>query len=137
MQASGYVLAADKLRCVLCDSSTGNDTSFGNGFSMSISWLPAKATAAAAGGGTCQCVAAAAGTVISSVSDAGMQLQRCLVCPAGSTADASTGSCVPPSGPVQTAARDLAYVLSTLNAKGAGISPPTATQVRDCVLSLV
>jgi hypothetical protein len=36
---------------------------------------------------------------------------------------------VPPSGPVQPATRDLAYVLSTLNARGAGILPPTATQV--------
>jgi hypothetical protein len=120
------VLAPDKLRCVLCDASAGNDTSFSNGFSMAATWLPA---APAAGGVSCRCAAAAPGTVVSTVSDAGQLLQRCLVCPAGTTADASTASCVPPSGPPQSAARDLAYVLSALNGRGASILQTTATQV--------
>jgi hypothetical protein len=66
---------------------------------------------------------------MSSMQDNGRAFQRCLQCPAGSSADASSGACVPPSGPLRTAANDLAYVLSALNAKGAGISATTATQV--------
>ena len=125
LQAAGFVPSADKLSCVLCDASSGNDTSFSNGFSMTTAWQPASLTPA----GACQCSSAAAGTVLSTVADAGRELQRCLVCPAGTTADASTGSCQPPSGPLQSPAKDLTYVLSTLNARGAGILAATATQV--------
>jgi hypothetical protein len=125
VQAAGYVPSADKLSCVLCDPSSGNITSFGNGFSMESAWQPAALTA----GGACQCSAAAAGTVVSRVSEAGRDLQRCLVCPAGSTADASTGTCVPASGPLSTPMKDLTYVLNDLNSNGAGILAATATQV--------
>lgn len=61
--------------------------------------------------------------------DNGRAFRRCLQCPAGSSPDASSGACVPPSGPLRTAASDLAYVLGALNARGAGISTSTATQV--------
>lgn len=125
VQAAGYVPSGDKLSCVLCDPSSGNTTSFGNGFSMVSAWDPASLTA----GGACQCSTAAAGTVISTVSEAGRDLQRCLVCPAGSTADASTGTCVPASGPLSTPLKDLTYVLNDLNSQGAGILAATATQV--------
>lgn len=118
--------AADKLSCVLCDASSGNQTSFANGFFMTTAWQPATLSAA----GTCQCASAAAGTVVSTVSDAGRDLQRCLVCPADTTADASTGACTPPSGPLSNPAKDLAYVLTSMNANGAGILAATATQVR-------
>lgn len=41
---------------------------------------------------------------------------------------------MPPSGPPSSPAKDLAYVLATLNARGAGILAATATQVCDvCV----
>uniref|UniRef100_A0A383WB01 Meckelin n=1 Tax=Tetradesmus obliquus TaxID=3088 RepID=A0A383WB01_TETOB len=60
--------------------------------------------------------------------DNGRAFRRCLQCPAGSSPDASSGACVPPSGPLRTAASDLAYVLGALNARGAGISTSTATQ---------
>lgn len=128
-QSAGYVPAADKLSCVLCDASSGNQTSFTNGFSMTTAWQPATLSAA----GTCQCASAAAGTVVSTVSDAGRDLQRCLVCPADTTADVSTGACTPPSGSLSSPAKDLAHVLSSMNANGAGILAATATQV--CMLS--
>lgn len=50
VQAAGYVPSADKLSCVLCDPSSGNTTSFGNGFSMVSAWEPAALTV----GGACQ-----------------------------------------------------------------------------------
>lgn len=128
LQAAGYVPSADKLSCVLCDSSSGNATSFSNGFTLTTAWQPASLTAA----GICQCSSAAAGTVVSTVSSAGRDLQRCLICPAGSTADASTGICTPPSGSLSTPAKDLAYVLADLNSNGAGILAAMATQVRSC-----
>lgn len=125
-QAQGYYPAADQLSCVLCDSTAGNDTSFSNGFSMAASWTPAALTNT----GRCTCVTLTASSVLSSMQDNGRTYGRCLDCPAGTTADKDSSSCVPAGGAVQTPGTDLAYVLSTLNAKGAGISASTATQVR-------
>eukprot|EP00878_Enallax_costatus_P035983 GHUV01040251.1.p2 GENE.GHUV01040251.1~~GHUV01040251.1.p2 ORF type:complete len:188 (+),score=59.27 GHUV01040251.1:473-1036(+) len=125
LQAAGYYPATDQLSCVLCDPTNGTDSSFSNGFSMTATWTPAALSTA----GKCSCRNATAASVISPVQDSGRQLSRCLTCPANTTADSSSGACVPSSGPVQTPDSDLAYVLNTLNAQGAAISTTTATQV--------
>jgi hypothetical protein len=126
----------DGLSCVLCDPGSGSDSSFAAGFMMSTQWVPATLSPA----GTCSCGpnaaalaanASSAGAVLTAMEgEGGLGLKRCVLCPTGSAPDAAGGSCVPTSGGgPRSAAQDLAYVLTALNARGAGIVPMTATQV--------
>lgn len=125
LQAAGYFPAADQLSCVLCDPTSGVDSSFSNGFSMSATWLAASLSSA----GACICSSSTTTSVVSTMQEYGRTFQRCLQCPTDSTPNSNSGSCDPAHGQQRTPAGDLTYVLSTLNAKGAGISVSTATQV--------
>jgi hypothetical protein len=129
LQDAGYFAAADQLTCVLCDSTNGSDASFSNGFSMSAAWQAATLSPA----GVCSCTSASNQSVMTTVSDSGRVFQRCLQCPAGTTANSSTASCMPVfTGLPSTAGADLAYVLNSLKSRGAGISGLTALQVGSC-----
>jgi hypothetical protein len=59
---------------------------------------------------------------------AGQYYKKCITCPAGTTPDSATGSCQPSTSAGAVKQTDLAYVLATLNARGASLNSQTATQ---------
>ena len=108
-----------------CDITTGNASSFSNGYYETSSWTPAAIASA-----KCGCVGNNATSVVASVEDMGRYYSRCVACPPGTTPDTAAGVCMPDDGAIQSNSADLSDVISELNAdQQAGINPLTATQV--------
>lgn len=126
LQAAGFFPADDQMGCVLCDPQAGSDDTYSSGYSEHSAWEASTLGA----NGKCSCAGPSTGRVMALMSSGGRRYSRCVVCPSGTTADTNSGSCLPGSGPPRTADGDLSYVVTALNAKGAGINPTTATQVR-------
>jgi hypothetical protein len=123
-QTAGFYPSPNGLSCVLCDPQAGSQASFANGFALTAAWQPAGLS-----GGRCACAAPGAASVVVAMEEGGRRYSRCMVCPAGTAADAAAGVCSLGPGEPRTPDGDLAYVVAALNAKGAGISLQMATQV--------